>query len=219
MRLVSAIYDEFYPFDSLKDWTDQIHTSNPEDLKEGDTLIVWGGADISPSLYNKPKAKQTWADDRPSRRDAIEWALMQRAKELGCEIIGVCRGAQMLCALAGGHLIQHVNGHGGNHKCITIDGTEIITNSIHHQMMYPWKVDHVMLASIKNQLSKVHVDIVDGEEENVEIPEEPEFVYFPKVKGYAIQWHPEAMQLHSEATQFVFNKIKELGNGQRCCEC
>ncbi len=204
-RLVSAYYDEFFPFDGLKEWESLFSTSNPGDLKEGDVLVVWGGADISPSLYNKEVSRHTGADDRPSRRDAIEWALMQRAKELGCPIIGVCRGAQMLCALAGGHLIQHVNRHGGTHAVITIEGDTFNTNSIHHQMMYPWNVKHVMLASIKEQLSDVHMDV----NTNVEVPEEPEFVYFPEVKGYAIQWHPEMMHSHSPATQYIFNKFKE----------
>lgn len=207
-RLVSGYYNEFYPFDQLQKWDACIYTSNPDHLQPGDTLIIWGGADISPSLYNKKKSKHTWAEEFPSHRDAVEWALMQRAKELGCPIIGVCRGGQMLCALAGGFLIQHVNNHGGAHKVITIDGTTVITNSIHHQMMYPWNVKHVMLASIKEQRSNVHLDV----DTDIQIPEEPECVYFPEVKGLAIQWHPEMMQVSSDATQFVFNKYKEYVN-------
>lgn len=111
----------------------------------------------------------------------------------------------MLCALAGGFLIQHVNNHGGTHIVTTPDGEEISTNSIHHQMMHPWGVDHEMLASIKNQLSDVHLDV----DTNIEIPEEPEYVYFPKVKGFAVQWHPEMMQAHCKATKYVFKTIEE----------
>ena len=205
-RLVSAYYDDHYPSDSLKRWDNLSHSSNPDVLQPDDVLVVWGGADISPSLYNKEKSKHTWADDRPSHRDAVEWAMMQRAKKLGIPIIGICRGAQMLCALAGGYLIQHVNNHGGSHPVVTIDGEEIITNSIHHQMMYPWGVKHTMLASIKKPRSTIHLDV----NTDVPVPEEPEFVYFPEVKGFAIQWHPEMMHISSPATQFVFNKIKEL---------
>ena len=38
---------------------------------------------------------------------------------------------------------------------------------------------------------------------------EPEFVYFPTVKGFAIQWHPEMMPKAAPATQFVLEQIKE----------
>lgn len=205
MRLVSAIYRDGYPFDQLSVITDCIHTSDPADLKPGDILVVWGGADISPSLYGKPVGKHTYADDVPSHRDRVEWNLMQRAKELSIPIVGICRGAQMLCALAGGFLIQHVEKHGGHHFVTTIDGNEVNTNSIHHQMMYPFDVKHEMLASIKKPLSPIHLDI----DTHIQVNEEPEYVYFPEVKGFAIQWHPEMMQSSSPATQYVFKTILE----------
>lgn len=211
MRLVSAIYGEFYPFDQLPFVKEFHHTTAPADLKAGDILIVWGGADISPSLYNKPVSKKTYADDHPSRRDAIEWGLMQRAKELKIPVIGVCRGAQMLCALAGGYLIQHVENHHSQHPVLTIDGEELITNSIHHQMMAPWGVPHEMVMSIKRPLSKIHLDV----DVDVEIAEEPEFVYFPEVIGFAPQFHPEMMSLNSRAVQYTLgyieSKLKEIG--------
>ena len=203
MRLVSAIYSDYYPFDQLPIVKDVATTTLPADLKKNGILVVWGGADISPSLYNRAVSKHTGADSRLSKRDHIEWELMKRAKELKIPIIGVCRGAQMLCALAGGFLIQHVEKHSGSHAVLTIDGEELITNSIHHQMMYPWGVEHKMLMSIKTPLSKVHLDV----DTQIDIEEEPEYVYFPKVKGFAIQHHPEMMNVDSPATQYVFKTI------------
>lgn len=208
-RLVSAIYKDFYPFDKLPFVNGLHHTSDPQELTEDDILVVWGGADISPSLYKKKLSRHTYAEPVPSRRDAVEWALMQRAKDLGVPIIGVCRGAQMLCALAGGYLIQHVDNHAGpHHVVLTIDGEEIITNSIHHQMMYPWGVKHEMLAKSKHNLSERYFD----EDKKVQVECEPEYVYFPEVKGFAIQWHPEMMRATSEATEFVFKTIQERLN-------
>lgn len=203
MRLVSAMYEGTYPFDKLDKFESGITTINPDNLQQGDCLIVWGGADISPSLYNKAVGRRTGADDRPSRRDAIEWALMNRAAELDIPIIGVCRGAQMLCALAGGFLIQDVNNHFGNHKATTDEGIEITVNSIHHQMLYPFEVEHEMLAEVKNPLSTHHLDV----DTDIPMPTEPEFVYFPKVKGFAIQWHPEGMPWKSDATQFIYKQL------------
>lgn len=204
MRLVSGIYRGGYPFDSLPCVDDEIHTSNPDDLKQGDILVIWGGEDISPTLYGKPVSRFTGADEKPSRRDDTEWALMRKASALEIPIIGVCRGAQMLCAFAGGTLYQDVNRHGGYHIVETPDGYTFRTNSIHHQMMNPFNVKHEMLASIKTPLATHHYDV----ENLVEVKEEPEFVYFPEVKGYAVQWHPEAMDVDCEATKYIFSQIE-----------
>lgn len=205
MRLVSAIYGEYYPFDQFVEIDDTLTSDRPDDLRKGDALVVWGGADISPTFYNKPRSKLGSGAVPPSRRDAIEWAMMQRAVELDVPILGVCRGGQMLCALAGGHLVQDINGHLGQHEVETYDGREFFTNSIHHQMMYPWNVEHEMLASVKKLLStdregKHYYVEVDN---CISVPEEPEFVYFPKVRGFAIQWHPEGMSPRAEATKFI----------------
>lgn len=203
MRLVSAMFAGTFPFGHLPVVDDEIATSKAEDLQSGDMLVVWGGGDISPSFYNKPLSRKGGGSVEPGHRDRIEWAMMNRAKELGLPIIGVCRGAQMLCALAGGFLLQHVNKHGGHHVVETPTGYTFTTNSIHHQMMYPFEVDHEMLASIKTPLATEHWKV----DEQIEMPEEPEFVYFPKVRGFAIQWHPEGMGLESPATQYIFNQI------------
>ena len=205
MRLVSAYYEDYYPFNHLPIIDGGTWTNDPADLKAGDMLVVWGGQDISPALYNKRVSKFTHADGIPSLRDTTEWNLMKKAKELSIPIIGVCRGAQMLCALAGGFLLQHVNNHGGYHLVTTVDGEEFQTNSIHHQMMYPWDVKHEMLCSIKPARSNKHYDV----DFNIPIEEEPEYVYFPEVKGHAIQWHPEGMDRDCEATKYIFKQIME----------
>lgn len=206
MRLVSAIYDDFYPFHALPMVDSCINTDNPTDLMPGDILLVWGGQDISPSLYNKKLAQQTGAGVEPGWRDRIEWALMQRAKALGIPIIGVCRGAQMLCALAGGYLIQHIDNHGSysGHEIETVDGQVLHVNSLHHQMMYPFEVDHKLIAWSKQKLSRRYID----EDKNVDVPCEPELVYFDKVKGFALQWHPEMMDSEVPATKYLFNYIE-----------
>ena len=65
----------------------------------------------------------------------MEWAWMIEAQNLGISIIGVCRGAQFLCAFAGGKLIQHMTGHHGDHSITTVDGRVYQSSSDHHQLM------------------------------------------------------------------------------------
>ena len=67
-----------------------------------------------------------------------------------------------------------------------------------------------MIAWSSDALSDVYIDDDDS---SIDVPVEPEFVYFPSVKGFAIQWHPEMMAESSVATQYVLNfinaKLKE----------
>lgn len=206
MRLMSALWADFHPFDTLPGITACDTVDDPDDLKTGDILIVHGGGDIHPSLYGKGRSSMSGADyTGPDRRDRLEWALMNRAVELGIPIIGICRGAQMLCALAGGYLIQHVNGHSGNHRVQTNTGSIIQVNSIHHQMMQPQNTVHQLMAWAKTKLSDVYYD----EDNLVQVDIEPEYVYFNEIKGYAPQWHPEMLSEKHEANRYLLQHIKE----------
>lgn len=201
--------DHGYPFDVLSKTTVE-HAEVPPDLDEAapeDALIIWGGSDINPNLYNHPRGRRTSSYEH---RDNAEWALMQKAIEKRMYIIGVCRGAQMLCAAAGGYLLQHVENHSGQHDIKTKDGQTIRVNSIHHQMMAGLEgVGHELLAWVPEQRSPHYFYKAD---ELFPIPEqwkEPEYVYFTDIKGHAIQWHPEMMGRNTDATRFVLDSIKE----------
>lgn len=204
--LYSACYhDSGHPFNVLAKEVTKVVV--PTEMTEKDSaLVIWGGADIDPELYNHPMGSRTYTG---GKRDWIEWALMSQAIEMGIPIFGVCRGAQMLCAAAGGYLIQHVENHAGSkHNATTSDGKEFSINSIHHQMMVaPPEVDHQLLAWSTTNRSSVYL----FKDDHIHPPpdKEPEFIYFPKIKGYAIQWHPEGMDSKSEATQFIFKVIND----------
>lgn len=221
--LYSALYnDDCHPFNILCANTDVV--KDPEELVEKDSaLIIWGGQDINPEYYRHPMHPTTHPG---GMRDRLEWSLMQRAIEMGITIIGVCRGAQMACAAAGGWLIQNVHHHHGGHMVETSDGKKFRVNSIHHQMMVPNDVEHELLVWSATNLSNIY-GYMDNQEWTPPAGwREPEFVYFPKINGYAIQWHPEGMAGDSEATQYVLNYIKQK-EGERdersrnflACQC
>lgn len=206
MRLVAAKYGtgEFSPFDSMDMFDEYTMAKDETTLKDGDCLVVWGGADISPSLYGKDVGHRTGADKTPSFRDNYEWRLMHKALELDIPIIGICRGAQMLCALSGGTLIQDVSKHGSDHEITTCNGDSFTVNSLHHQMMYPFKVDHDLLAWASPNRSEYYLDVNTP----IEVEIEPEAVYFQRVKGLAIQWHPEFMDIDTAATKYIKELLK-----------
>lgn len=130
------------------------------------------------------------------------------AIELGLPIVGICRGAQLGCALAGGILVQHVENHCETHLIATKDGRRLITSSLHHQMLFPWYVEHELIAWASPSRSQMYVGLTD--EEEGDLPAfEPEIVWFPKIKCLAVQGHPEFMD-----PKCAFNTyVHELING------
>lgn len=205
MRLVSAMYEDFHPFSSMEIFHDFYSTEDADDLTKDDVIIVHGGGDISPTLYNKRVSRECHATDVPTRRDRLEWSIMNRAAELGCPIIGLCRGGQMLTALAGGYLIQHIDNHYGNHHVVTRDNRIFSVNSIHHQMMVPDGTDHELIAWSKHTMSQQYWD----ENTLVNRDIEPEFIYYPGIKGFAIQWHPEMLPVEAAANKYLLSFIKD----------
>lgn len=204
MRFASACWANAHPWDKFINFP-CVEVNYPEELREGDVLIIHGGADISPSLY-KQKVSKAYASEKPSSRDLTEWNLIQKASAMGLPIIGICRGAQMLCAAAGGTLVQHVNGHGGNHNITTSEGETISVNSIHHQMMNPTGTKHELWAWAAPARSEVY----HGETGPIHMDQEPELIYFPELKGFAVQWHPEMMGHHVPATRYLMKKMHEV---------
>jgi len=189
-RLVSALYNDAGPFLSINTVNSFAVSQNPDELSTNDILLLHGGEDISPSLYNHEVHPYTGARSTLSKRDAVEWALLQRAIELEIPIVGICRGLQIMCAAAGGYLIQHVDNHGGYHNVIDADGEEFEVNSVHHQMVYPFDIDHRLLAWVEKKRSRVHL-VGSGRSITDALPCEPEAVAFPSIRAIGFQFHPE----------------------------
>ena len=80
-------------------------------------------------------------------------------------------------------------------------------------MMYPFGVEREMIAWLPTSISDVYYDVDEnGNDKLITVPVEPEFVYFPKVNGFAIQWHPEMMSENTEANRYTLNFINERIN-------
>lgn len=202
-RIASALWADPGPFYLLNGVADIKAVYTPEELQPNDILIIHGGGDISPSLYNKKASKKNGATEQLSRRDSQEWALLQAALAKKIPIIGICRGGQMLCAAMGGFLYQHIEGHARNgHEVVTDDHQVFRTNSLHHQMMVPNKnSNYVLKAKMKHATCFGAWD-----EDTVVSPEvETEYLYYPDVKGHAIQWHPEMMDDNATANKYLLS--------------
>lgn len=214
--LISAIYDQDSPLDYIFDG--RINTVSPDVLfktKDVAALVLWGGEDIATGIYGQKASEFTDSQEELSKRDIIELSLANAAIKKDIPIIGVCRGAQLMCARSGGTIIQHVDHHAGfSHPVKTFDGETFMTNSVHHQMMNPFqpqvgvdKVEYEMLAWSSKPLSQLYI----GEEGKhiPNIPKEPEIVWFPSTKSLCIQGHPEYMTATPEFIRYTYKLIKK----------
>lgn len=187
---------------------------NPQEFA---MVIFTGGADVTPALYGHQMAKETMNN---FQRDVREVTVFQVAKAYNIPLLGICRGSQFLCAMAGGKVVQDISGHAGqSHKLRVMGEGETYVSpepvtSTHHQMQYPFnlpKEDYELLAWADSPRS-THYNFADkvynADEASGEMRLEPDVVFYKKINGLAIQYHPEYM----EKSTWGFRFAQELVN-------
>jgi len=178
-----------------------------QDLKGIQFLVLFGGEDISPYWYEE-KAVRAHASNSPSHREMIESIYVDECFEKKIPILGICRGAQFMCAYLGGSLWQHVDNHavGDRGHEMIFEGKICRTNSYHHQMMRP-RGEMEVLAWVGPPLSRSkwgEVEFLDCEEP------EPEIVYHRSKKVLMIQGHPEWAAEEDDLYKITHKLVKEL---------
>lgn len=68
-------------------------------------LVLCGGIDVAPERYGEEILPHARVEVSPER-DALEWSLLEAAREAQIPVWGVCRGLQMLNVYLGGSLWQ-----------------------------------------------------------------------------------------------------------------
>lgn len=153
--------------------------------KDADAMILPGGADINPKLYNESINGSINIDDE---LDRCNYEAIKYFTENKKPILGICRGQQILNVYFGGSLIQDMQNHkkidadtDQTHKVIATDsdvikmyGKEFFVNSAHHQV-----VD--ILASNFTVTMKSVDGYIEGMRHN-------------NLPIYAVQWHPERVK-------------------------
>ncbi|SDO05032.1 putative glutamine amidotransferase [Lutimaribacter pacificus] len=82
-------------------------TGREADLAQVDGVVIGGGDDISPDLYDGRLVTSARLDPA---RDALEKRLVDAALERDTPVLGICRGSQMLNVALGGTLHQDAYG-------------------------------------------------------------------------------------------------------------
>jgi gamma-glutamyl-gamma-aminobutyrate hydrolase PuuD len=125
-------------------------------------------------------------------------------------MFGICRGAQLLHALNGGELWQHVQGHNGpDHVIYDIDEDVYVTATSYHHQMLALNDKIEVIAVTKEQLGRTfmsdNMSITIGEQE-VEL--EIEAGSYAKTKCFFVQGHPEVGSV--EYKSWTMWKLNEL---------
>jgi putative glutamine amidotransferase len=191
----------------------KVVTISPRDLSrlehildQVDGLIITGGEDIDPLLYNgQPSA----ANLINKKRDEMELELLRLSEQRSMPLLCTCRGAQLLAVYKGGSLFNHDDDpqltklHSSSLTQLgwhlidiapdslleRITGKRTMTvNSIHHQAM-----------STTGQMT---ISAVSRGDHGIEAIESRDFNF-----ALGVQWHPELHAPFNKNQQKLFNAL------------
>jgi putative glutamine amidotransferase len=166
---------------------------NLADLDACAGLVLSGGGDVNPMLYDRPDAVPM-ASEIDERRDAFEFRVIEAAVRREIPVLGICRGTQLFNVFHGGSLLPDIvtagfpshSGENGDrrhgvaltpgthlHSLCGVDGGEV--NSAHHQA-----IDRV------GRGLRVAARSTDGVIEAIEWDS-------TRAPVVLVQWHPERM--------------------------
>lgn len=155
-----------------------------------DALVLAGGADLDPMLYDGTPHPATNGVRRD--RDAGEVPLLRAALEGDLPVLGVCRGMQLLAVTHGGSLVQHlpdVVGHEGHRPSPGVYGSHAVRlapGTLVHTVLG----DRAVVPSYHHQgLASAGSLTVTGwaDDDSPEVVEDPTRRFC-----LGVLWHPEA---------------------------
>lgn len=163
-------------------------------IEEADLVVLTGGSDVDPALYGDNTHRSTYTNIERDKREIIS---IEAAVKMGKPIFGTCRGLQLLNVIAGGKMIQDMR-HPHAHVIRFFDGTDAVTNSLHHQMVHPFNLreEQYRIVAYAKGLSGYHLD---GSDVEMELPVvhgilvEPEAVLYPEINAFGQQSHLEML--------------------------
>ena len=186
---------------------------NPELMEEVvgrlDGVIISGGPDVDPAFFGE--RIMTGVGPIDIRRDAAEMVLAKYVlQKTEMPILGICRGLQVINIAEGGDLYQDLQAQkkadhrlsmyprfvpshdvkleAGCRLAGIMGGTEVRTNSFHHQA----------LRRVADGWNLVGTAVDDGIIEAIEKPGDRFAV--------AVQWHPEAL-FNNDEEQAIFRAL------------
>ena len=178
-------------------------------VQQLDALIIPGGADISPYLYDEEPLPQIIFFRK--KIDLFEIELIKIAKELNKPVLGICRGAQLINVAFGGSLYQDLTIQFKNeichrqspnipiepiHKVYLTEGSHIAkiigksiidVNSYHHQAVKEVAEGFKIVGKSKDGV----VEAIESDDGMI----------------IGVQWHPELLGQRFEEFRNLFSSL------------
>lgn len=205
--------------------------NNLHELKHCDALILSGGVDVHPGVYNHHTVYANAPETFNKERDQIELAIFQSALKSHKPILGICRGLQLINCFFGGSLRQDLgNDLNKIHKAeekdkahgLTIEAGTLLHKIIHKERGVVNSAHHQAIKKLGEGL-KINCMADDGTIEGFEWAEASDKSFL-----LCIQWHPERMfQLGLEDSPLsknirnvfieVINQSKKINENYKPC--
>jgi putative glutamine amidotransferase len=164
-----------------------------------DGIVVPGGSDLKPSTYGaEPHPRTTPADH--DGQDEFEAGIIRAAIAHDVPLLAICRGFQLLNALSGGTLHQHLD-EDGIHR----DGMHDVAVSPGSRLRGIVGADRISVSSYHHQ----GLDVIgDGLTVTAVAPDGVvEGLEHPDARAVAIQWHPEDGAETTRREQALFDWV------------
>lgn len=188
--------------------------SYKDTLDGADLVILTGGPDVAPQLYDQTVWRKTTYTD--IKRDYYELAIFRFATSKSIPVVGVCRGAQLVCVANNGSLLQHVSNHTTGHSVVAVSPVreELLAfdvTSTHHQMMLPYGTDYKVLgwcktiAKEKEGFPKDYTKL-----DSTLVGKDLEVIYWPSTLSIGFQYHPENMAEGSPGQLYFLGTVDKI---------
>ncbi len=186
---------------------------DPERVRDLDGVVVGGGADVHPSLFDQPVLTHAPSFDRD--RDNFELTLMRIAWDERVPVLAICRGMQLMNVCFGGTLDQNV--------WQAVEGDTGNTALAKHPVRV---ADDGLLRSVVGRdeirVNRIHRQAVDELGGGLRVTarglaEVPQAIE-PREPGpwwLGVQWHPEYLVRH-RTHQRLFQRLREQAWSRRC---
>ena len=179
-----------------------------------DGFLLTGGQDISPELYGDTKRYRS-VKTCPTR-DNMEEYILERAVELDKPLLGICRGLQLMNAVLGGTLYQHLPRE--TNSSIVHLLTPPYENAVHGVRLDPDSPLAYLLGKQRITVNSYHHQGIKELSPKLKCMARAEdrlveAVYMPSKRFiWAVQWHPEMTCKSDNNSQKLFDVFVTYSN-------
>ncbi|HEY8626304.1 MAG TPA: gamma-glutamyl-gamma-aminobutyrate hydrolase family protein [Solirubrobacteraceae bacterium] len=175
---------------------DSALVEDPDEMLDRiDALVLAGGHDVDPALYDAEPHPET--NSLVPARDHSEIALARRAVERDMPVLGICRGMQVLNVAFGGTLRQHLPEELGHEEHRRVPGSFV--GADHDVRLLDGSLAAIAAGEELHGTKSHHHQAVGRIGEGFEVTgfstldELPEAIEIPSCRFVlGVQWHPEA---------------------------